>query len=254
MAIFYQNLQKFPSAKATCVLVHGLNNKPEVLTDIVHFLESLYIPVVMVSLTGHQQDFEKLKTIKKENWKEDVLQAYALSHKKGAKTFLIAYSLGAAIGLDILTEKIRFDKMILLAPAIAPRQPVKLLEFFAPLLPLFPLYSIVPSMYRANAYLPLKAYDVLFQLYRSLKQKKFAHTNVPTLVVIDPNDETMSVEEIKKTIAVYHLDHWRLLLLDSNHTGKQTKFHHLIIDKQAMGDKNWTVFTQHVKSFLKEAD
>lgn len=251
MAIFYQSLQKFPSSKGVCILVHGLNNKPEVLTDIVNFVESLSIAVVVVSLTGHQDDFEKLKTIEKETWKEDVRQAYALSYRKGVKTFLVAYSLGAIIGLDILSEEIKFDKMILLAPAIAPRKPVKLLEYLAPIMPLFPLYSIVPSIYRANAYLPLKAYDALFQLFRSLKRKKFAHANVPTMVVIDPDDETMSLEEIKKTITDYSLNRWKLLLLDSDHVDK-AKFHHLIIDRKAMGNKNWEVFVQQVEGFLKE--
>lgn len=254
MAIFYQSLQKFPSSKITSILVHGLNNKPEVLTDIAQWLESLSIPVVIVSLTGHQQDFEKLKNIKKETWQEDVLEAYTLSYKKGTKIFLIAYSLGATISLDILSEKVKFDKMILLAPAIAPRKPIQLLEYFAPILPLFPLFSIVPSMYRANSYLPLRAYDVLFQLYRSLKQKKFVHTNVPTLVIIDPNDETMSLQEIKKTITVYHLNYWKLLILDSRHSQESVMFHHLIIDKKAMGSKNWEVFTRHVAQFMNEGN
>lgn len=251
MAIFYQSLQKFPSAQTVCIIVHGLNNKPDALTDIAELFEAFRIPVITVGLTGHNEDFERLKSINEITWHNDVLQAYKLSARKNAKILLVAYSLGATISLDILSNNIKFDKMVLLAPAIAPRKPVQLLGSVAGKFPAFPLYSIVPEKYRANPYLPLKAYDVLFQLYKSLKKKRFSHANVPTLVVIDPKDETMSLEGIKLTIEKCHLNQWSILALDSDHVNTHTRFHHMILDRETMGDKNWQLFVQHVKDFLK---
>lgn len=252
MAIFHQSLQKFPSSSAACLLVHGMNNRPEVLNDITDFLESLALPVVSVCLTGHHHDFNKLNTISKKIWEQDVLEAYQLIRKRNKKIYLLAYSLGAAISLDILSEEIRFDKMVLLAPAIAPRIHVKLLQYIAPLFPTLPLFSIAPKGYNVNPYLPLRAYQVLIQLFHSLRKKKLAYANIPCLLVMDPKDETMSLSTLKKMIKDYHLNCWDILSLDSKNVVGQVKFHHLIIDKNAMGASNWGIFTNSVKTFLAQ--
>ncbi len=252
MAIFYQSLQKFPLAQTVCIIVHGLNNKPDVLTDVANLLESLEIPVVTVGLTGHNQDdAERLKDIKEEIWRNDVLQAYNMPKKKNVEFLLVGYSLGAAVGLDILSEKTKFDKMVLLAPAIAPRIPVQFLGRVAGKFPSFPLYSAVPEGYRANSYLPLKAYDTLYHIYTSVKKKRFAHANVPTLVFMDPKDETMSLEVLKHIIEDYQLNLWNVLTLHSDHIDAHTRFHHMIMDKKTMGSKNWDLFVRNVKDFLK---
>lgn len=252
MAIFYQSLQKFPSAQEVCIIVHGLNNKPDVLMDVANLFESLQIPVILVGLTGHNQDPERLKTINEDIWRSDVLQAYNMATNKNAKLFLVGYSLGAAVGLDILSEQTKFDKMVLLAPAIAPRTPIQFLGRVAGKFPAFPLYSAVPERYRANKSLPLKAYDTLHHIYTSLKKKRFAHANVPTLVFMDPKDETMSLDVLNRTIETCQLSNWHLLPLDSDHLDSHTMFSHMIMDKKTMGPKNWELFVHHVRDFLKE--
>src|SRR5690606_23906564 len=118
----------------------GLNNKPEVMRDIEQFLDSLKIPSVIISLTGHNHDSEKLDSIDNTIWRKDVLEGYNLI-KSYQNIFLIGFSLGASLGLDIVSESIKFDKMILLAPAIAPRLPVKFLEYISPIIPSLPIYS-----------------------------------------------------------------------------------------------------------------
>lgn len=252
MAIFQNNLSAFPPANAAALLVHGLNNKPEVMLDMAQFLEALSIPSVIISLTGHNQDFGKLDAINKNIWHQDVLEGYALIKKHCSKVFLVGFSLGASIGLDIISERIKFDKMVLLAPAIAPRLPVKFLEYISPILPSLPIYSMAPESYIANKYLPIKSYKVLLSIYKSLHKKNFALVNIPTMVIVDPKDETMSIENIKSLITKYGLSKWKVLSLDSDNVVSKVRFHHLIIDREAMGYKNWEVFTNQVSVFLFE--
>lgn len=252
MAIFQQNLPTFPGASAAALLVHGLNNKPEVMQDIANLLEELSIPSVIISLTGHHNDFEKLRAIHKNVWRDDVLEGYKFIKKSCNKVFLIGFSLGASIGLDIVSEQIKFDRMVLIAPAIAPRVPVKFLEYISPILPSLPIYSMAPENYIANKYLPLKSYKVLLSIYKSLHKKKFSLVNIPTIVIVDPKDETMSLEDIKSLMINYGLSEWRLLLLNSANAVSKVRFHHLIIDKDAMGFDNWEVFTKQISAFLNE--
>lgn len=250
MAIYKQNLSQFPNAEAACLLVHGLNNRPQVLSDIADLLETISLPMAMVSLTGHQDDFEKLASIEKKMWADDVLEGYDLIKSQFDKIYLIGFSLGGSIGLDIISTTRRFDKMILLAPAIAPRIPVRLLEYISPILPSLPIYSMAPENYIANKYLPLKAYEVLLDIFNSVHKKQFAHANVPTLLIVDPKDETMSLTDVRKLMERYQLSQWRILLLDSDDVVSKVKFHHLIVDREAMGLKNWDEFKQQITEHL----
>ncbi len=252
MAIYRQNLSKFPNAGAACLLVHGLNNRPQVLLDIANLLETISLPMVMVSLTGHQNDFEKLNAITKESWSEDVMEGYQLIKKSFDKIYLIGFSLGGSIGLDIISKRTRFDKMILLAPAIAPRIPVKLLQYISPILPSLPLYSLAPENYIANKYLPLKAYEVLLDIFKSVHKKQFAHANVPTLLIADPKDETMSLSDIRKLMVRFKLSNWKILLLNSDDVVSKVRFHHLIIDREAMGLENWDEFKRMITAHLRD--
>lgn len=252
MAIFYESLQKFPSAQTVCIAVHGLNNRPDVLTDVISVFESLQTPVISVGLTGHNQDPESLKQITEDTWRNDVLKAYDMLPNRNVKLVFVGYSLGAALGIDILSEQRRFDKMVLLAPAIAPRKPVQFLGRVAGKFPALPLYSAVPERYRANTHLPLRAYDMLHHIYMSVKKKQFAHANIPTLVFMDPKDETMSLDVLNQTIETCQLSNWHLLPLDSDHVDFDTRFHHMIMDKKTMGPKNWELFVHHVRNFLNE--
>lgn len=252
MATYSQNIRKFPASKAVCLLVHGLNNTPEVLKDLSDLLESFSIPVISIGLTGHVKDADKLKTITRPAWENDVLSAYQEAKEKYEKIYFVGYSLGAAIGLDILSEEVKFDKMVLLAPAIAPRALVKLLKYVAPLWPSLPLFSLTPPSYRSNPYLPLKTYAVLFEIYQSLKKKKFAHANLPALVVMDPKDETMDLNKIKLTKYKCGLNRWEIFILNSEEAKKNIPFHHLIVDKKGMGMQNWEAFTSRLQDFLRE--
>src|SRR5690606_26475982 len=205
---------------------------------------------VGVRLTGHGEDAHLLASVQKEKWEEDVREGYQLLAANYASIYLVGYSIGAALGLNILSDDVKFEKMILMAPAIAPRSYVKLLRYLTPIFPKFPLYSIAPNGYHANPYLPLKIYGILYELHSSLTNRKFAHANVPTIVVMDEKDETMDLQDIKKMIGRYGLNQWKLILLDSKLCVEHVKFHHLIVDEKAMGKKNWGLFVKATKRLL----
>lgn len=239
--------------KAVTVLVHGLNNKPSSLSDLASFLTQHGSGVVLVSLTGHSNDKKNLLKITKSTWLEDLNEAFLLAKKKNQPDhpiYFIGFSIGALINLNLLNSRISYDKMVLLAPAIAPKWQVYLAIPFYKLSDRIPVVSIAPAQYMVYSYLPVRVYRIMLELIDSLKEHKYRHANIPTLVAVDPKDETMSFKKLKELIIKFKLTRWQVFTLDSKEVTKEIKFHHLIIDKQSMGERNWQNLTQKIKDFF----
>lgn len=239
--------------QAVTVLVHGLNNHPGVLTDLADFLTGNRSAVLLVTLTGHNEDKKALRDIKKEQWFNDLKSAYQMAREKSEPDnllYFIGYSIGALINLNVLSETITYDKMVLLAPAIAPRWTLYLAKPIYRLWGGFPIYSIVPPGYGVHSYLPAIVYKLIFDLISSLEKKSYQYANLPVIVIVDQEDEVVSLSKLRKLITRFKLSHWRILILDSEEVVKETKYHHLIINKRAMGRKNWQNLTSEIKTFF----
>ncbi len=234
-------------ARAVVVLIHGLNSKPSGMDTLASYLSSRRADVLRLSLTGHDADMKTFQHVSRQVWLADVSAAMRLAQaraqKEGVPVYMVAYSLGALVGLDWLDSgmdaQVPCQKMVLFAPPIS----VSLVKRSVQLLRWFPRL-VIPSLnspeYRAHAGTPVAAYSALFDSLAHVTQGQFVHANIPTLVLIDPDDELVDAAGIEDLIDRYHLDQWTLFHVttqDSRLPGR--KFHHLIIDDRALGSEEW---------------
>jgi hypothetical protein len=112
------------------------------------------------------------------------------------------------------------------------------------------LPSFAPDDYRANRSLPIKAHKLVFRLARNLKKGKFAHTNLPTLVILDPKDELISLNRLKQIADKYALNRYRFLQLSPEGGAKKKNYHHLIVDERSLGSENWNLLLTEIRRFL----
>lgn len=251
----------FPSGiqpeKAVTIAVPGLNMKPAAFLEIVNFLTQQGSDVILAHLTGHRNDSQNLSEITRQAWLSNLLEAHqhaeTLIKNNPRPMYFIGFSLGALANLDVLSHYpgiVHYDKMVLLAPANALRRRSHLIKFFFFLGRKFEIPSHQPKEYRSRDKTPVQAYKVLFEMKKSIENHNYLNLNIPTLVVIDEKDELISLRKLKKIINKYQLTHWHVYTLDSQYVGKDTGYHHLIIDENTMGTGNWHRFQSRINAFL----
>lgn len=249
-------------AKAVTVLVHGLNNKPSSMKVLADFLCANGSDVVLVSLSGHTTHGPQMQHVSREGWHHDMQQAYLYARSMIENTasrplYFLGYSLGALINLDLMTHipEVKYDKMVLLAPANTLRRRVQLLQpLVTRLLPKsWKIPSLIPKPYRAGTFTPVQAYRVLFEMGTAVESKAYIELHVPTLIIVDPRDEMISLKQLEKMIQQYNLKKWQICIL-KGHTDKSAAYHHLILDESSAGKANWQTIQHEIKSFLKLAE
>jgi pimeloyl-ACP methyl ester carboxylesterase len=230
--------------KAVVVLVHGLNVDPGRMSDLAGALESGGAKVLRVSLSGHAGKGWGMVT--RRQWLDDIAQAHGaaveLARGKNAPIHLVAHSLGGLIGLDWIGQREgerRWDRMVLLAPAISLTRKARLLRLLSWLPRSFMIPSLLPKRYRANEGTSVGAYKVLSESIAALERREFKDANIPTLVVIDPKDELVSVSGIAALIERFHLGSWSLMPIDNAASTLQRKAHHLTFTAEALGAAEW---------------
>ncbi|MFA5819308.1 MAG: hypothetical protein WC854_08525 [Bacteroidales bacterium] len=85
---------------------------------------------------------------------------------------------------------------------------------------------------------------------KSIENINYKHLNIPTIIIIDPKDETISLRGLKKLKDKYDLYNWKIHILDSQFVGKTYKYHHLIVDEISMGTENWVSSCNMIRNFL----
>ncbi len=248
------------------LVIHGLNLRPSKMESIIKLLTDSGIDVLNLSLRGHGQNYfhekdvdtrearmEAFKTVSYKLWMDETHRAYVHARKRGdekkAPLFLVGFSMGGLMGADLLVSHgdVRFDRMVLLAPALD----IHGLHYVAKLLSLFPglvLPSFTSKSYLANNGTPMAAYNALFETIQHFNQHVGAKLNVPTIIFIDPKDELVSYRKLKQRVEKESLDRWQIRLLEKGKTGVQEKMHHLIIDEPSVGTDTWN----QIKSVMIE--
>jgi esterase/lipase len=246
-----------PGKTAVTLVAHGLNLTPRAMLPLVAWLNEQGSDVYLVKLSGHHKDGVHIKEVTSSVWQQEMLDGYNMAKKTslGASVplYFIGYSLGALLGQSMVARSMKtapFDKQILIAPAIAIRRRSYLLKLLFFLGKKMSLPSYTPKGFRVNESLPLSIYEILFSEERSLVQSRFCQLNMPTLIIIDPKDELISYKKLVRHISRYDLTNYRLLVLDHQLNGRSKPYHHLVIDEQTMGIKNWKMVTSELQRFL----
>ncbi|MCE7989418.1 MAG: hypothetical protein DYG89_50340 [Caldilinea sp. CFX5] len=254
--------------RGVAVVVHGLNLQPERLRPLVDEVRRWGIGAVFCSLQGHGENYQPLvgqpvetarlaafRQVSYAGWRSEILAAYqtaaTLATDHAAPVFLLAFSLGALLGCELLVTEptVRFDRMALLAPALALR-PVSHLPYLLARWPQIAIRSFSPRAYRANRATPVAAYLTLRTALANVQRHRHPALNVPTLVLIDPRDELVSIRGIQQLIRRHNLTHWRLHPIRKQPTRPDARFHHLIIDAECVGPAAWQTMLTQIKRQL----
>lgn len=242
---------------AVTLVTHGLNNKPTIMLPIVEWLRGQGSEVYLVKLFGHHEGTTPIKAMEKDSWYQEIRNAYYQAFERARELnvpiHFLGYSLGALVmqyAITVHKGKMTFDKQVLWAPATATRLTSVFLQAFFLLPKKWHLPSFTPKDYRANKGIPIKAYQYLYYMKKQVRQSKFKYLNIPTLIIADPKDELIDVKRLKKDQLQYDLKAYTILELNSSKIGRQTSYHHLIVDERAVGRNNWQKMLEAMTGFL----
>lgn len=257
-----------PEVQGVALVIHGLNLKPERLRPLIDELRRRRIGAVLCSLQGHGENYRPLagytpeearlaafRQVSYAGWRGEIEAAYATAATyaaaHNAPLFLVAFSMGALLGCELLATAptVRFDRMVLLAPALALRLHSHLPALLARW-PRIAIRSFAPRYYRANPATPIAAYQALRTALHTLQRQRNPVLNVPTLVLIDPGDELVSATGIRRFIRQNELSRWRLHPICKQPTRPDATFHHLIIDAESVGPATWQTMLTQIEEHL----
>jgi alpha-beta hydrolase superfamily lysophospholipase len=244
--------------RAVSVVIHGLNLKPEKMDEIATFLTARGSEVLRVSLTGHHGDIEARKDITRQLWTQEVFQAYtearAHADRLQVPLYFVGYSLGAVLNLDVLLhQSARYDKMIFFAPAIENKAPEGIMRFLRHLLGKSgSLFSLNLKEYRAHDSTSFTMYVALLDSENAVHEKGLQTlAGIPTLIFLDPDDETVSFDRTAKLLHDSQLEPaWKLIPVNNNGSTLRKKYHHLIIDRESVGVAQWRTLERAMDEHL----
>ena len=256
-------------SRGVALVIHGLNLRPDKMQSVVSQLTASGIDVCNLSLRGHGDNYDhragvdsaagrmaSFRDVSYPLWMNEVYLAYLQVQKRALQKkiprFLLAYSLGGLLGLDLFASRpdVQFDRMVLFAPAIKLHGLFYIERALSP----FPRL-IIPSLVAPKAYLtnptgtPIAAYNALFDGLAHFESHVSSKINVPTRVFIDPQDEFIPLWGLKNLIRDQHLDQWKLFIVKK---GKEAfgRYHHHMIDAYSTGQDEWrkmmTATTQYL--------
>ncbi|MGD8963839.1 MAG: alpha/beta fold hydrolase [Desulfobacterales bacterium] len=243
---------------AVALVIHGLNCRPDKMEAIITILNANGIDCLNLSLRGHGTNFSPIdnmspdearmvafKSVSYPLWKTEAYKAYQLAKKKsdlhGRPLFLIGFSMGGLLGVDLMTSNpnVRFDKMVLFAPAIAMLQRNYLIQIFSPF-PSLVIPSAGDKSYLANDGTPMAAYNALFDMHAHFEDHLDTRKiNIPAVVFIDEEDELVSYASLQQMVQKHVLDQWRIHPVGKDKTVSEVDMHHLIIDAASVGNSMW---------------
>lgn len=239
------------------LVIHGLNLRPDKMKSIISLLTGSGIDVLNLSLRGHGHNYfhegkvdrgkariESFKTVSYKLWIDETYRAYKHIWKRGDKKnvslFFVGFSLGGLLGADLFAsfQDVRFDKMVLFAPAFK----LHGINYIAKLLSPFP-QLVVPSFssapYRMNRGTPMAAYNTLFETIKHFKKHLGPKLNIPTIIFIDKQDELVSYRGLKRLVEKEKLDQWKFHLVQKEKPEVKVKMNHIILDEESVGKNMW---------------
>jgi len=244
--------------KGVALVIHGLNLRPDRMQPIISMLTESGIDALGLSLRGHGENYthgngtaadqarlEAFKKVSYQVWMNEAYLAYLQlkerAEEKRVPMFLAAFSLGGLIGLDLFAShaEVRFDKLVLLAPAIRLHGTIYLERVLSPF-PRLVIPSMAPENYLANEKgTPIAAYNALFDALKRFDKNAGQKLNVPTLVFIDRQDEFIPLGKLKKLVAVRKWNQWQFFIVEKDNTAEDERFYHHIIDASSTGKTVW---------------
>ena len=249
------------TASAVALVVHGLNVNPLRMDPLAHELNSWGVATLRCTLSGHANSLPagearlaSLRRVTYELWREEVAAAYHVAaqqaERRNVPMMLVGFSLGGLIGCTAMLHSatLRFARLALFAPALRIRRRSRVLELLSRW-PQLVVPSLTPVPYRANAGTPIAAYNALYAALRDFERSAGPRVNAPTLVFADPRDEMVSYGGLRQLLVQHELTQWQLQPVHKA-PDATTSYHHLLIDRESVGDEAWRQMMAQMRSHL----
>ncbi|MBF0360776.1 MAG: hypothetical protein HQK49_07185 [Oligoflexia bacterium] len=255
-------------AKAVALFIPGLNLKFQKMDAISKILEDEKIIVIKVKFNSNLNSSDDVFN----NWSRDVEQGYntarnlmaTIPSKNNPKLILVGYSLGAALGLELglrpglnIKRNYIYDKMILLAPAIT-------LQWYTSLIKI--LYIFGDKMMITSRNHPdyieksgtyIAEYKALFRVINEIEEMEQmgGALNIPSLLLMDPDDELIDYSKTKQFIEKRSLNKWKVVEVIKDKeldriAERKNLPKHLIVDEFSMGTAGWKKIKDELISFV----
>ncbi|HEX4924424.1 MAG TPA: alpha/beta hydrolase [Bdellovibrionales bacterium] len=243
--------------KAVILVAHGLNLLPSRMNYLSRRLAENGYEVFRTKLEGHGDSLDVFKGVRRETWLREMRDSAQIVRARagelGLDSHFVGYSVGALVYQDLISQDpaLALQKHVYFAPALAPRSRNKLVRLLKLFGPRFCLKSFAPENYRAHGCTPLAAYDALFASAETVAINNFAAVNRPSLAFVDPLDELVSYNDLKRLIATGPLSKWRLIDVSTAGSTLPRPWHHLIIDDAAVGAGLWRQIELAMLEFLR---
>ncbi len=249
--------------KVVAFVLHGLNNPPNAMRDIIKYLNSINIYTINGSFKGHHGEtpMEEMKTITIDEWRKEVYSFYLLARKKADQLkvplIFVGYSTGPLIVNHLLNysikEPMKIDQQILFAPALALRVGTVMREFLTRVSGRIVVPSFYHHEFRKHSGSTVAAYKAIFKMIRTLRKTKFKYGNIPTLIFIDSKDELIPHTKLTKIMVKFRLDKWKLIKIDNQHAYMKgaDKIHHLIITESLVGPNRWEMIKENIRHLVE---
>ena len=232
-----------PGSKQVTIVLHGLNNKPEVMNELIGVLNDQGKDCVRVALTGHNGDDDSKASQKA--WLKDIESAitYAENLRPASRISFLGFSAGGTVIINYLDQhsEVEVDGIYLFAPALALKTYAQLVRLFIPL-GFFgiPGFSVAPYEYRKYSFPSFKLYKSLFDTYNEVQTLKnpvrFKKTTLNILLA--EGDELVSNSGIRRWLDKNQLAEFaKIETFEFEETVPDYK--HQIIDPATLGTKNW---------------
>lgn len=226
------------------IILHGLNNNSSTWDEFETVMRSRgFVNIVRVTLPGHGSIRDEGQTFEEalKNFDKNITP-----HVQGPYV-VVAYSLGALFFQNWLigrTENLPL-RQVLLAPALYLRKEKWIRKIISSLHPRLPIPSIAPK--------DIKLHKSLFVWeYRNLLggmsrfQEKVSSLSVPSFVLLDPRDELIDAEKLKRE--------WRageVYFLERPHQKFGPSNHHILFHSKYFTAEEWELFIEKIEKFLR---
>jgi pimeloyl-ACP methyl ester carboxylesterase len=253
--------------RGAALVVHGLNASPASMNGLIAVLNNEGIDVVRVDLEGHGSNPARQRrrvsrlaapeSVTVERWRQEVSCGYALARRLadavGGPLVFVGASLGGLLGVDLLEhgpDSVSIDRMILFAPALRVRPVTRLIRLlsFAPTLG---IPSLAPDNLRANDVTPVAAFLAVFELIDGLEEVRRQRLDVPTIVLLDDEDELVDDAALRAFRDANGLRRWRGLKVRKSTGAAAGGFHHWITDERAVGSATWLQIRRAIRDHVR---
>lgn len=240
-------------ARAVAVVVHGLNNRADVMDPLIASLQALGVHALRITLAGHCPGESSYVPQALETWTAQLSAALQEAHERypDLPRLLVGFSMGGALAVagGALDSSITADGLLLIAPALSLSRRSKMLYAVTWLHHLnLGLPSVAKPRFRAHRFVSFDIYRGLLDAIYELECRELPtwETKIPALVVLSDDDTLVSSAGVRDWIALHHLSNWELLDVPA----PSAEYGHMILDEDSLGNSNWKVLNERVEKFL----